>query len=227
MKRGDQERFFQLLMAYADLLNRKISTDATEIWWRKLERFDLEAISRAFSKHTDRSRFFPTPSEILNLLKPQRERSPLLAWAEVERTISKHGAYATVQFDPVTNAVIQDMGGWPWMCRQDLDEPWTQREFERRYAEYQQHGVNSSTPLQGLVEQHNRLKGYHDHIPEPVLIGDGPVALPEPDRTQEVLSKLKQMVKRKEKPEGGETASRKAKPMPPAAALIDEEEVPV
>ena len=209
MKRGDQERFFQLLMAYADLLNRKISTDATEIWWRKLGRFDLEAISRAFSKHTDRSRFFPTPSEILNLLKPQRERSPLLAWAEVERTISKHGAYATVQFDPVTNAVIQDMGGWACLCHQNLDEPWTQKEFERRYEEYQRHGVSSPAPLPGLVEQHNRLKGYHEHIPEPILIGDshGPVALPEPDRTQEVLSKLKQMVDQEEKPESGEEAA--------------------
>ena len=77
------------------------------------------------------------------------------------------------------------------------------------------------------MEQRNRLKGYHDHIPKPVLIGDGPAALPEPDRSGEVLSKLTEMVKQKEKPEGAETASRKAKPMPPAAALIDEEEVPV
>ena len=227
MKRGDQERFFQLLMAYADLLNRKISTDATEIWWRKLERFDLEAISRAFSKHTDRSEFFPSPFEILSLLEPHRERSPLLAWAEVERTMFKHGAYATVQFDPVTNAVIRDLGGWACLCHQNLDEPWTQKEFERRYEEYQRHGVSSAAPLPGLVEQQNRLGRYHEHIPELVLIGDGPVALPEPDRSGEVLSKLEQMVDQEEKPEGGETASRKAKPMPPSAALIDEEEVPV
>ena len=231
MNANERAAFGKMLAAYANTLRHDISADAVEIWWRKLQRFDLESIARAFSKHTDRSKFFPSPFEILSLLEPHRERSPLLAWAEVERTISKHGAYATVQFDPVTNAVIRDMGGggdaWAWLCRQDLDEPWTQREFERRYGEYQQHGVNSSTPLQGLVEQQNRLGGYHDHIPEPVLIGDGPVALPEPDRSGEVLSKLEQMVDQEEKPEGGETASRKAKPMPPAAALIDEEEVPV
>ena len=204
---NEQATFSKLLAAYANTLRHDISADAIEIWWRKMERFDLEAIAKAFSKHTDQSKFFPSPSEILALLEPQRERSPLLAWAEVERTISKHGAYATVQFDPVTNAVIQDMGGWACLCHQNLDEPWTQKEFERRYGEYQQHGVNYSTPLQGLVEQNNRLKGYHDHIPEPVLIGDGPVALPEPDRSGEVLSKLKQMVDQEEKPESGEEAA--------------------
>ena len=210
MNVNEQAAFGKMLAAYANTLRHDISADAVEIWWRKLARFDLEAISRAFSKHTDRSKFFPSPSEILALLEPQRERSPLLAWAEVERTISKHGAYATVQFDPVTNAVIQDMGGWACLCHQNLDEPWTQREFERRYGEYQQHGVNSSTPLQGLVEQQNRTTGYLQHIPEPVLIGDGhgPVALPEPDRTQEVLSKLKQMVDQEETlDKGGEEAA--------------------
>ena len=209
MNANEQAAFGKMLAAYANTLRHDISADAVEIWWRKLARFDLEAIARAFSKHTDRSKFFPSPSEILALLEPQRERSPLLAWAEVERTISKHGAYATVQFDPVTNAVIQDMGGWACLCHQNLDEPWTQKEFERRYEEYQRHGVSSPAPLPGLVEQHNRLKGYHEHIPEPILIGDshGPVALPEPDRTQEVLSKLKQMVDQEEKPESGEEAA--------------------
>ena len=176
MNGNEQATFSKLLAAYANTLRHDISADAIEIWWRKMERFDLEAIAKAFSKHTDQSKFFPSPAEILSLLEPHRERSPLMAWAEVERTISKHGAYETVQ-------------------------------FERRYGEYQQHGVNYSTPLQGLVEQHNRLKGYHDHIPEPVLIGDGPAALPEPDRSGEVLSKLKQMVDQEEKPEGGEKAA--------------------
>ncbi len=207
MNANDRPAFGKLLAAYANTLRHDISVDAVQIWWRKLQSFDLEAISRAFSKHTDRNRFFPTPSEILNLLEPHRERSPLLAWAEVERAMVEHGPYPTVQFsDPVTNAVIRDLGGWPWLCRQDLGEPWTQREFERRHDEYQKHGVNSLVPLQGLVEEHNRPKGYHQHIPKPVLIGDGPVALPEPDRTEEVLSKLKQMVDQEEKTEQGEAA---------------------
>ena len=228
MNANEQAAFSKLLAAYANTLRHDISADAIEIWWRKMERFDLKSIAKAFSKHTDQSKFFPTPSEILALLEPHRERSPLLAWAEVERAMVEHGPYATVQFsDPVTNAVIRDLGGWPWLCQQNLDEPWTQKEFERRYGEYQQHGVNYSTPLQGLVEQHNRPNGYHDHIPKPVLIGEGPVALPEPDRSGEVLSKLKQMVDQEEKPEGGETTSRKTKPMPLAVALNDEEEVPV
>ena len=125
MNANEQATFSKLLAAYANTLRHDISADAIEIWWRKMERFDLEAITKAFSKHTDQSKFFPTPSEILALLEPQRERSPLLAWTEVERAISKHGAYETVQFDPTTNAVIRDMGGWDRLCNQNLDEPWT------------------------------------------------------------------------------------------------------
>ncbi len=228
MNANEQATFSKIIAAYANTLRHDISADAIEIWWRKLSRFDLFSIAKAFSDYTEKGRFFPSPSEIISLLEPEKGGSPLLAWVEVETAIVRHGGYVTVQFtDLVTNAVIRDLGGWPWLCQQNLDEPWMQKEFERRYGEYHQHKVNYSTPLQGLVEQHNRLKGYHDHIPEPVVIGEGPVALPEPDRTREVLSKLGELVKQKEKPEGGETASRKAKPMPPAAALIDEEEVPV
>ncbi len=192
--KDDRLAFGRIIAAYANILRHDISTDAVEIWWRKLSRFDLLAIAKAFSQHTDQSKFFPTPSEILALLEPHRERSPLMAWAEVEQAMANQGPYATVLFaDPVTNAVIRDMG-WPWLCQQNLDAPWTQKEFERRYGEYQKHGVSHSEPLTGLVEQENRLNGFHDHIPEPVVIGEGKVSLPEPDRTSEVLSKLRALV---------------------------------
>ena len=211
MQKKDKQDFVELLTVTAENYEREFSEVMLELWWKALAKHDLKAVRRAFTEHIATHDWMPRVSQILRRLDEKTQKSPLLAWVEVERAICKHGAYETVQFDPVTNAVIRDMGGggdaWPWLCQQNLDEPWTQKEFERRYGEYQQHGVNYSTPLQGLVEQNNRLKGYHDHIPEPVLIGDGPVALPEPDRSGEVLSKLKQMVDQEEKPESGEEAA--------------------
>ena len=178
---NNEKDFTRFLTAQADYYGAKMSTDIVAMWIMDLERFELEDIKRALHEHRRASRFFPKISEILAILNPE-PRSPLVAWAEVEKAMLKVGSYETVQFsDPITNSVVSDLG-WPWLCVQDIGEPWTQKEFERRYAAYQKEGINRSQPIMGLM----RSNSVH-------IVGDVPKHLPPPDRSGEVLAKLKKM----------------------------------
>ena len=205
----EKREFMKLLISTADLHRQELSSDVVEIWWRALKSFGLVQVKRAFSEHIQdpvKGEWMPKPANIIAKLKGSPERSALLAWTEVEEAVSKVGRYETVQFaDPVTNATIRNLGGWIWICDQNLDEPWTQKEFERRYLAYSEIGAGLNEPLPGLLQIQNK-----GHRGDPRMIGSncgdqvrmigadpGAKSLPLPeDKTDEVLKKLRQKASR-------------------------------
>jgi hypothetical protein len=68
---------------------------------------------------------------------------------------------------------LQDMGGWPWLCSQNINEPWTQKEFERRYEAYRACGEQLHEPLLGIHEKNNRVSNFLEYVPDTILISDG------------------------------------------------------
>ena len=83
------------------------------------------------------------------------------------------GSYQSIRFEDGTiNAVIADMGGWPWICTQNLDEPWTQKEFERRYNAYKAQNIKLDKRLAGHFEMENISKGLPGWIPETHFIAE-------------------------------------------------------
>jgi len=203
----EKPEFMKLLMSTADLHGKELSTDVVELWWNSLNLFGLVQVKRAFSKHIQdpvKGEWMPKPANIIAKLEGSPERSALLAWTEVEEAVSRIGRYETVQFaDPVINAVIRNLGGWISLCDQDLDEPWMQKEFERRYLAYSEVGAGLNEPLPGLLQIQNK-----GHRGDPKMIGSncgqqvrmiggysGAKLLPLPeDKTEEVLKKLRQKV---------------------------------
>ncbi len=206
----DREKpdFIKFLISTADLHGKELSTDVVELWWNSLKSFGIAEVRQAFSEHIQdpvKGEWMPKPANIVLKLKGSPERSALLAWTEVEEAVSKVGRYETVQFaDPVINAVIRDLGGWIRLCDQNLDEPWTQKEFERRYLAYSEVGAGLNEALPGLLQVQNA--GHYRHAKElesgslscgfrvRMIGGDlGVKHLPEPeDRTEQVLKKLKE-----------------------------------
>ncbi len=209
MTETERPEFMKLLISTADLYKQELSSDVVELWWNSLKSFGLNRVRQAFSKHIQdpaKGEWMPKPANIIAKLKGSPERSALLAWTEVEEAVSKVGRYETVQFaDPVINAVIRNLGGWISLCDQNLDEPWTQKEFERRYLAYSEIGAGLNEPLPGLLRIQNR---GHRGDPRMLaancgdqvrMIGGDPGAklLPMPeDKTEEVLKKLRQKVSR-------------------------------
>lgn len=193
----DFDQFVLLIRATGELYGKELSDTAIGLYWKALKPLTIEQVRLSMSRHMQDpacGTFMPKPADIL---RPYRktEKPAVLAWSEVTHAMERQGAYRSVRFEDGTiNAVIKDMGGWSWICQQDIDEPWTQREFERRYEAYRSQGVRLDEHLPGFFETDNRNRGYLEHVPGVVyLLEDGscgtlPTALPESE--QKLLTEI-------------------------------------
>jgi hypothetical protein len=89
------------------------------VYERLLRDIPGEALEAAALQLIAESKFFPTVAELrakaLSLLGPTFP-SPMEAWGEVKRAISRHGRYQVPEFDnPITAKVVQGMG-WLSLC---------------------------------------------------------------------------------------------------------------
>lgn len=171
----DRSEFVTIIISAGELYGKVPTDGAIALYWQALRSLSLDQLKTGISRHiadSERGQFMPKPADILRWF--QRQQKPaLIAWSEVEQTMARLGSYQTVQFeDGTTNAVIRDMGGWPWLCSQDIAEPWTQKEFERRYQAYQQRGIEWHGKLVGHIEQGNSAAGLLAWIPQTILIGE-------------------------------------------------------
>jgi len=98
----------------------------------------------------------PKIAEILEYARPDTESIATIAWSDVERAISKAGAYSSVTFeDKVVNSVIDALGGWVFLCSQDMSEiKWIKKEFNKLYS-IQSKRLDHSSHLVGIAERSN------------------------------------------------------------------------
>jgi len=174
-----KKRFAQIMIALGEYYGRELSPQLIDIYWRALDGYDIETIDRAIQRHLkspDNGQYFPKVADIVRLVSGTSTEAAHTAWAKVEAAVSSVGGWRSVVFDdPLIHAVIQDMGGWIFICERDADEwPFTGKEFRERYvAMARAEGrPRVSGHLVGRVEAENRRMGYDDDIPAPVLIGD-------------------------------------------------------
>ena len=83
-------------------------------------------------------RGFPSPAEWVKAIDGDAASKSLVAWTEIITAIRQVGHYESVVFaDPLIHRVINDMGGWIFLCQQSERElVFLQKEFERRYRNY-------------------------------------------------------------------------------------------
>lgn len=142
MQRTDFQKFAQLLAAEAEIRNAKpLSEGAILLWWQRMERYDLEAVERAFIAHgrdSERGRFMPQPADLIGHLDGSRSDKSQLAWGKAFEAASRVGAYTDVVFDdPAIHAAIDDLGGWPKFCRSETaDLSYLQHRFCESYKAY-------------------------------------------------------------------------------------------
>lgn len=145
------------------------------VWNRALEGFELDAITAAFDAHMmdpESGKWLPKPADITKVLQGTRAERSAVAWGLVLQAIQRVGAYATVAFeDPVIHCVIEDLGGWPTVCRVQIDElPFLEARFHKSYAAHVKAGTQHPPRLAGITDSSNGLRGYD--LMAPVLIGD-------------------------------------------------------
>lgn len=175
MNRSDYDRFAQTLTGVAELYGKSISAAAVSLWWDALKRFELADIERAFRaaiSSPENGQFMPKPADLIRAIEGTSGDRSLLAWGKVMDAMRGAGAYNSVAFDdPVIHAAISDMGGWPKLCREDLEQlPFLQK----RFCDLHKALSNGATPmiayLPGEFELTNRLNGKP--VAPPYLIGN-------------------------------------------------------
>lgn len=150
---------------------REISKLKMEVYFRALEKYEIDQISKAISAMITERIYpsFPKPAEIVREIEGKKEDKGALAWIQVLGALRHCGVWDSAKFsDPVIHSVIQAMGGWIELGETlTVDqEKWKGKEFERLYAIMSARGGKHPGYLVGIHERDNAARGYH---PGPVI----------------------------------------------------------
>ena len=99
----------------------------------------------------------------------------MLAWGRAHEAMSSVGAYTDVVFDdPAIHAVIEDLGGWPKVCRTEIKElGYLQHRFCEAYRAYVGRGkFDYPKRLGGDRSPDSEYIKFGRQVPKPAVIGD-------------------------------------------------------
>lgn len=122
----------------AATFNREVKRELLTAWEVALGDLTPEQIGTAMAAALQSCKFFPAPAELRAFVRPPRDfaHEAALAWAVVRRAIDRYDySVKGIDFGPVVNAVVRQLGGWDAMCRATLTDldVWKRKEFERLY----------------------------------------------------------------------------------------------
>lgn len=184
----DRESFVNLITDVLAFYGKTVSMFAIGVWWEACRGFELSAIERALSRHAmdpERGRFAPLPGDLVAKLQGTPTDRAAKAWAQVIASASSVGAYTDVVFDdPIIHVVIEDLGGWPAICRTETEKlSYTQHRFTEAYRGYVNRGDLGQYPrkLIGDRSPDETFVARGMTPPKPVLVGN-------PARAQAVLA---------------------------------------
>jgi hypothetical protein len=178
MLEHERGNFYALMTGLFELYNKKASPELLEIYFNALRAYELADLSRAANLHAldpDAGSFMPKPADFVRHIEGSKSTRALKAWTQVERAVRSIGNYPSVVFDdPITHAVIEDMGGWLEVCGCPDEHKFTflGKEFEKRYQGYVLQGGVQEFPrvLVGLIEADCNRRNLP--APQPKLIGN-------------------------------------------------------
>lgn len=178
MRDTELSQFRQLLTDVMAYYGKDCTKFMLTVWWQALQSFDLEQVSKALQKHAtdpERGQFAPKVADIVRALQGTTTDRAAMAWGKVYEAMGSVGAYQDVVFDdPAIHAVLEDLGGWPKVCRTETAElSYLQHRFQEAHKAYTE---------RGQFDYQRRLAGDrspdHDYtsrgipLPRPILIGD-------------------------------------------------------
>lgn len=178
MQASDKKEF-ALLIAGVYAYHRQPCSDALiGMYWRGCQRWDFEQVQQAIdalTRDAEAGKFPPKIGDLTRVLEGTHTDRAQLAWGKTLEAMSRVGAYTDVVFDdPAIHAVVEDLGGWPKLCRTETSElGYVQHRFcesHRAYVgrgrfEYQRRLAGDRSP-----DSEYEKKGIA--LPRPALIGD-------------------------------------------------------
>lgn len=141
MNQNEKADFYRLISDVLGYWKQDVSEFAMQVWWNGCQQYSIEQVSKALSNHAtdpERGQFAPKVADIVRILQGTKTDRSLIAWGKVHDAMSSVGAYQDVVFDdPAIHAAIQDIGGWPKICRTNMDElSYLQHRFTQSHKAY-------------------------------------------------------------------------------------------
>lgn len=145
MQQSEKAEFGQLIRDVMAFYRQDVSPFALSVWWQACQRFDLEQVRKALTGHAmdaDRGQFAPKPADLVRQLEGTATDRAMIGWGKVLEAMQRVGAYTDVVFDdPAIHAVIEDLGGWPKICRGETkDLGYLQHRFCEAHRAYSAKG---------------------------------------------------------------------------------------
>lgn len=153
MTDDDKREFFTLIAVTAEAYDMpNLSKARLAMMFEDLREYSIDQVAAALRAHRLACKWFPKVSELVERLQPKTDQVAMVAWAALLPLLrdSRHAVSA----DPVTERVVQDLGGWLRLGHAAQDQlVWTEKEFVKRYQIYAEHGTDTQAlmaPRQGL-----------------------------------------------------------------------------
>lgn len=178
MQLDDLPEFNERLTACYSYYRQDVSEFVLTVWWQACQRYDLEQFQKAINSHVtdpDKGQFCPKIADLVRILEGTSTEKAQLAWGKVMDAAQRIGAYQDVVFDdPAIHAAAHDLGGWPKICRTELDDlGYLQHRFCESYRAYQKkEGFAHPHILIGDRSSDDVYKARGLPLPKPVPVGD-------------------------------------------------------
>lgn len=178
----DRAPFAQLITDVLAYYRQDASRFVLDLWWNACQGFDLEQVRAALQRHCtdpERGQFAPKVADLARILQGTTTDRAALAWGKCLEAIGSVGAYTDVVFDdPAIHAVVEDLGGWPKLCRTEMKElGYVQHRFCESHRAYIGRGkFDYPRRLMGDRSPDSEYLRSGLPLPKPALIGDAPRA---------------------------------------------------
>lgn len=179
MVEKDRARFVRLITDVLAFYRHDVSEFAVSVWWEACKAFDFEQVSKALTAHAmdpERGQFAPKPADLVRQLAGTPTDRAVVAWAKVYQAMGSIGAYRDVVFDdPIIHAVVEELGGWPAVCRTKVEElSYLQHRFCEAYRAWARHPVVADYPrvLVGDRSSDDSFAMRGLPPPKPEVVGD-------------------------------------------------------
>lgn len=178
----DYNDFVKLISGVYDYYRQQLTDFTVTTWWEACKPLELEVLKAAMRAHAmdpERGHMLPFVSNIVRKVQGTPIDRAQLAWNKVHAAMSWPGATSDVVFDEAAiHAAINDLGGWPKLCRMEVEElRHEMHRFFEAYRVYVQRAGSFEYPrvLSGDRGENGRDDDYQRfglRAPAPVLIGD-------------------------------------------------------
>lgn len=178
MSPNDQNALIQLVTQALAYYRQPVSNFILDVWVEAFKKFDIEEVRKAMTAHAtdaERGQFAPKVADIVRILSGTTIDRAALAWGKTLDAMGRVGAYTDVVFDdPAIHAAVEDLGGWPKMCRTETkDLSYLQHRFCESHKAYTGRGTfDYPRRLMGDRSPDHEYEKKRLPLPKPAIVGN-------------------------------------------------------